>query len=36
MGRVDEIGSAAGFLASGAESLRAGSIVWADGGYSYW
>jgi NAD(P)-dependent dehydrogenase (short-subunit alcohol dehydrogenase family) len=36
MGRIDEIGSVALFLASDAASLLTGSIVLADGGYSCW
>jgi NAD(P)-dependent dehydrogenase (short-subunit alcohol dehydrogenase family) len=36
MGRIDEIGSVAFFLASDAASLLTGSIVLADGGYSCW
>ena len=36
MGRTDEIGSVALFLASDAASLLTGSIVLADGGYSCW
>jgi NAD(P)-dependent dehydrogenase (short-subunit alcohol dehydrogenase family) len=36
MGRIDEIGSVALFLASDAASLLTGSIVLADGGYTCW
>jgi NAD(P)-dependent dehydrogenase (short-subunit alcohol dehydrogenase family) len=36
MGRIDEIGSVALFLASDAASLLTGAIVLADGGYTCW